>query len=98
MREAEAVLVVTALTEGLVRPHARDVRVVTAGMDPARFPWPWPEEDTSGGRIGIPARRSPDRQECPCEPRRAGMPILHSASSRVRTVVFAGVVDEWMKG
>jgi glycosyltransferase involved in cell wall biosynthesis len=43
-REAEAVLVVNPLTEGLVRPHARRVRVVTAGMDPARFPWPWPEE------------------------------------------------------
>jgi glycosyltransferase involved in cell wall biosynthesis len=43
LREAEAVLVVNPLTEALVRPYARTVRVVTAGMDPARFPWPWPE-------------------------------------------------------
>lgn len=38
--EAEAVLVVNPLTEALVRPFARDVRVVTAGMAPARFPAP----------------------------------------------------------
>jgi glycosyltransferase involved in cell wall biosynthesis len=67
LREAEAVLVVNPLTESLVRPYARDVRVVTAGMDPARFPWPWPDE---------PARVP----EAP------------------RTVFFAGLVDEWMKG
>jgi glycosyltransferase involved in cell wall biosynthesis len=41
-REAECVLVVNPLTEQLVHPHAKDVRVVTSGMDPARFPWPWP--------------------------------------------------------
>jgi glycosyltransferase involved in cell wall biosynthesis len=51
LREAEAVLVVNPLTEALVRPYARDVRIVTAGMDPARFPWPWDPE---------PARVSPD--------------------------------------
>jgi glycosyltransferase involved in cell wall biosynthesis len=68
LREAEAVLVVNPLTESLVRPYARDVRVVTAGMDPARFPWPWDPE---------PARVPP------------GAP---------RTVFFAGLVDEWMKG
>jgi glycosyltransferase involved in cell wall biosynthesis len=39
-RDAEAVLVVNPLTEALVGPYARSVRVVTAGMDPARFPWP----------------------------------------------------------
>src|SRR5262249_12607893 len=44
LREAEAVLVVNPLTEQLVRPHARRVCVVTAGMDPARFPWPWPDD------------------------------------------------------
>jgi glycosyltransferase involved in cell wall biosynthesis len=44
LREAEAVLVVNPLTETLVRPYARQVQVVTAGMDPARFPWPWPDD------------------------------------------------------
>jgi glycosyltransferase involved in cell wall biosynthesis len=44
LREAEAVLVVNPLTEALVRPYARDVRVVTAGMDLARFPWPWHDQ------------------------------------------------------
>ena len=37
-REAEAVLVVNPLTEAMLAPYARQVRVVTAGMDPARFP------------------------------------------------------------
>jgi glycosyltransferase involved in cell wall biosynthesis len=45
-REAEAVLVVNPLTEALVGPYAGQVRVVTSGMDPARFPWPWPDEGT----------------------------------------------------
>lgn len=44
-REAEAVLVVNPLTEALVGPSAKCVRVVTAGMDAARFPWPWTEEE-----------------------------------------------------
>ncbi|HEX4614011.1 MAG TPA: glycosyltransferase [Urbifossiella sp.] len=39
---AEAVLVVNPPSADMVRPYARDVRVVTAGMDPARFPWPPP--------------------------------------------------------
>jgi glycosyltransferase involved in cell wall biosynthesis len=42
LREAEAVMVVNPLTAALIGPHAENVRVVTAGMDPARFPWPSP--------------------------------------------------------
>jgi glycosyltransferase involved in cell wall biosynthesis len=42
-RNAEAVLVVNPLTEAMLGPYCRSVRVVTAGMDPARFPWPPPE-------------------------------------------------------
>jgi glycosyltransferase involved in cell wall biosynthesis len=38
-REAHAVLVVNPLTAALLAPYAKVVRVVTAGMDPARFPW-----------------------------------------------------------
>jgi len=41
---AAAVLAVNPLTAAMVEPHARDVRVVTAGMDPARFPYPFPPE------------------------------------------------------
>jgi glycosyltransferase involved in cell wall biosynthesis len=53
--EAEAVLAVNPLTEALVRPFARAVRVVTAGMDPARFPWPWPDEPArqEGARLTV---------------------------------------------
>jgi hypothetical protein len=40
LREAEAVLVVNPLTEAIIGPYTRCVRVVTAGMDPDRFPWP----------------------------------------------------------
>jgi glycosyltransferase involved in cell wall biosynthesis len=65
-RNAEAVLVVNPLTEAMLGPYCRTVRVVTAGMDPGRFPWPWPEE-----------------------PRR---------ERRTTSFLFAGLVDEWMKG
>jgi glycosyltransferase involved in cell wall biosynthesis len=41
---AAAVLAVNPLTAAMVEPHAADVRVVTAGMDPGRFPWPFPVE------------------------------------------------------
>jgi glycosyltransferase involved in cell wall biosynthesis len=44
---AEAVLVVNPLTEAMVSPYAKRIRVVTAGMDSARFPWPFEEEDRS---------------------------------------------------
>jgi glycosyltransferase involved in cell wall biosynthesis len=67
LAEAEAVLVVNPLAEAMVSPYARCVRVVTAGMDPARFPWP------------------PPAGEAP-------------ADRPVKTVLFAGLVDEWMKG
>jgi glycosyltransferase involved in cell wall biosynthesis len=68
LREAETVLVVNPLTEALLSPYARRVQVVTAGMDPARFPWPWPDE---------PAQQT---------------------TKKVRTIFFAGLVEEWMKG
>jgi glycosyltransferase involved in cell wall biosynthesis len=42
VRDAEAVLVVNPHAEALFAPYARKVCVVTAGMDPARFPWPDP--------------------------------------------------------
>ncbi len=41
---AAAVLAVNPLTAAMVEPFAPDVRVVTAGMDPARFPHPFPAE------------------------------------------------------
>jgi hypothetical protein len=68
LREAEAVLVVNPLTEALLGPYARSVRVVTAGMDPARFPWPWPDEPAQKARYDV------------------------------RTLLFAGLLDERMKG
>jgi FkbM family methyltransferase len=53
--EAEAVLVVNPLAEAMVSPFAKQVRVVTAGMDPARFPWPAPAEQSlkTPGKIMI---------------------------------------------
>jgi glycosyltransferase involved in cell wall biosynthesis len=64
-REAEAVLVVNPLTEALVSPHTRVAKVVTAGMDPARFRFPAEEPSPPGRSLRI---------------------------------LFAGLVDEWMKG
>jgi glycosyltransferase involved in cell wall biosynthesis len=52
--EAEAVLVVNPLAEAMVSPFAKQVRVVTAGMDPGRFPWPAPREES----LRIPGRMS----------------------------------------
>ncbi len=43
-KNAEAVFVVNPPTAEIVSPHAGCVRVSPAGMDPARFPWPWSEE------------------------------------------------------
>jgi glycosyltransferase involved in cell wall biosynthesis len=63
--EAEAVLVVNPLTEAMVSPYARLVRVVTAGMNPSRFPWP--------------------------------PPVVPRLDDRKR-ILFAGLLDEWMKG
>ena len=67
-RDAEAVLVVNPLTEAMVSPYAECVKVVTAGMDPDRFPWPPPKPETPPGAGGR------------------------------KTLLFAGLVDEWMKG
>jgi len=50
--EAEGVLVVNPLSEAMVSPYCRQVKVITAGMDPARFP-------TSGGDV---APRIPGKQ------------------------------------
>jgi FkbM family methyltransferase len=44
LRDAEAILVVNPLHAAMVEPYAERVCVVTAGMDPARFPWPWPDD------------------------------------------------------
>ena len=44
-REAEAVLVLNPMIEAVTAPYAGQVKVVTWGMDPARFPWPWPNEN-----------------------------------------------------
>jgi hypothetical protein len=43
VREAQAVLVANPLHEAMISPYTDRVHVVTAGMDPARFPWPWPD-------------------------------------------------------
>jgi glycosyltransferase involved in cell wall biosynthesis len=51
LRESEAVLVVNPLQQAMFSPYADCVRVVTSGMDPARFPWPWPEEGVVTERL-----------------------------------------------
>ena len=55
LEEAEAVLVLNPLIAALVEPYARRVCVVPWGMDPARFPWPSPDE-LRGERSGECAR------------------------------------------
>ncbi len=55
VRGAEAALVVNPLMEAMLSPYTKHVRVATAGMDPARFPWPWPAdgEERSSGKAGL---------------------------------------------
>jgi glycosyltransferase involved in cell wall biosynthesis len=53
LAQAEAVLVVNPLTAAMIAPYAKAVRVVTAGMDPARFPWPWPDDTAGQGPRGV---------------------------------------------
>ena len=44
LQEAEAVLALNPLTAAMLEPFSRRVRVVPWGLDPARFPWPPPDE------------------------------------------------------
>jgi glycosyltransferase involved in cell wall biosynthesis len=85
VRDAEAVLVVNPLSEAMVSPYARRVCVVTAGMDPARFPWPWPEGPQDRSTGGSPVTPTDRRAAC-------------VTATRQHTLFFAGLVDEWIKG
>jgi glycosyltransferase involved in cell wall biosynthesis len=75
LANAEAVLVVNPLTEALVSPYCRSVRVVTAGMDPARFPLREDTDPVTPGKVqtiffaGL------------VEEWMKGFPILHKACS-----------------
>lgn len=79
LAEVEAVLVLNPYTEAILSPYARRVAVVPWGMDPARFPWPWPG--------AFPA--NPDRPVVifqaglPDEPMK-GFHVLHAACERLR--------------
>jgi glycosyltransferase involved in cell wall biosynthesis len=50
LQEAEAVLVLNPLTAAMLEPYARRVRIVPWGIDPARFPWPPPDEARESDR------------------------------------------------
>jgi glycosyltransferase involved in cell wall biosynthesis len=52
-QNAEAVLVVNPLSEAMISPYSSNVRVVTAGMDPGRFPWPDPVPRKTGGKVKL---------------------------------------------
>ncbi len=41
---AEAVLVLNPSMQEIIQPYTKSLHVVTWGMDPDRFPWPWPAE------------------------------------------------------
>lgn len=53
LREAASVLVLNRSAASLLEPYASDVRVVTWGMDSARFPWPPPDEPALPGCGGL---------------------------------------------
>ena len=58
LREAEAVLVLNPITAAMLEPFSSRVRVVPWGIDPARFSWAAPSEDSpSSGPSGhLPPR------------------------------------------
>jgi glycosyltransferase involved in cell wall biosynthesis len=107
--EAEAVLVVNPPMEAMISPYAKSVRVVTAGMDPARFHWPWPEDASEPL-----SNADQDLESClgtrAMLSRPSGAPAGHAGSGRAAkachsprsgkplTLFFAGLVEEWMKG
>ena len=63
LREAEAILVVNPLQEAMFSPYANCVRVVTAGMDPARFPWPGEEEEVRSQGSEVRGQKSEIRSQ-----------------------------------
>jgi glycosyltransferase involved in cell wall biosynthesis len=98
---AEAVLVVNPLQEAMLSPYAETVRVVTAGMDPALFPWPDPSPgcgSENGARHQLLFAGLVD------EPMK-GFRVLHEACGRlwqrrqdfelVATADLPGRVDEY---
>jgi glycosyltransferase involved in cell wall biosynthesis len=50
--QAEGILVVNPQIAAMVAPYAKAVHVVPSGFDSARFPWPWPDEESSRNGIG----------------------------------------------
>jgi glycosyltransferase involved in cell wall biosynthesis len=47
LQDAEAVLVLNPQTAAMLEPYASQIRIVPWGLDPARFPWPPPDEPPS---------------------------------------------------
>ena len=87
-REAEAVLVVNPLMGAMVEPYARQVRVVTAGMDAARFPWPAPCEPADEPTLfEDPELLGPPREGDvpPCEGGIQGGPSLGDTAAACQT-------------
>ncbi|HKI32092.1 MAG TPA: glycosyltransferase family 4 protein [Gemmataceae bacterium] len=96
LQEAEAVLALNPFTEAMLSPYARRVCVVPWGMDPARFPWPPPEEERPVTRLFMAALVTEYMK---------GFHVLHEACTRlwkkrqdfelVATGDPAGRVDEF---
>ncbi|MBI3862381.1 MAG: glycosyltransferase family 4 protein [Planctomycetia bacterium] len=85
--EAEGVLVVNPLVAAMVSPFAKKVHVIPSGFDPARFPRSSAEngQTARNGNEAPASRGKGPVGQCPGP----------SAPSRL---IFAGLVDEYMKG
>ena len=84
-REAEAVLVVNPLTAAIVAPFCKQVRVVTAGMDPRRFSG---TSTTTPPQFGMPTtgpRRTQIFFAGVVEEYMKGFHVLHQACSILQT-------------
>jgi glycosyltransferase involved in cell wall biosynthesis len=79
LREAEAVLVVNPLHEAMISPYTDRVRVVTAGMDPARFA----ARDEGGGARGEGKKTLTIFQAGLVDEAMKGFHVLHAACERL---------------
>jgi glycosyltransferase involved in cell wall biosynthesis len=80
LRDAEGVLVLNPFTEMMLSPYAQRVHVVPWGMDPARFPWPWPEPAASVRDTSIKTIL----QAGVISEAMKGFHVLHEACARIR--------------
>jgi glycosyltransferase involved in cell wall biosynthesis len=98
-REASAVLVVNPLMEAMISPYTERVRTVTAGMDPARFPWPRPDTEKDKWQMADVKGKEDKCQMADVKGEaKDNQGPAGDTNNRRLVLLFAGLVDEQIKG